>query len=72
LLEQDKTTFGYDAQVGEYCDMVAKGIVDPAKVERKSITIATQNDSLIIATEATTIDAPEPKAPAMPDMGGMY
>ena len=71
LLEQDKTTFGYDAQVGEYCDMVAKGIVDPAKVVRIALQSAASVGGLIITTEVTITDAPEPKAPAMPDMGGM-
>ncbi len=71
MLEQDKTAFGYDAQVGEYCDMVAKGIVDPAKVVRIALQSAASVGGLIITTEVTITDAPEPKAPSMPDMSGM-
>jgi chaperonin GroEL len=63
---------GFNAATGEYVDMFAAGIVDPAKVERVAIQNAVSVASLILTTEATVSDIKEPKsAPAMPDMGGM-
>ncbi len=72
LLEQNNLNYGYDAQIGEYTDMVAKGIVDPAKVVRIALQSAASVGGLIITTEVTITDAPEAKSGAsMPDMGGM-
>ncbi len=63
---------GFNAATGEYVDMFAAGIVDPAKVERVAIQNAVSVASLILTTEATVSDIKEAKsAPAMPDMGGM-
>lgn len=63
---------GFNAATGEYVDMFAAGIVDPAKVERVAIQNAVSVASLILTTEATVSDIKEPKsAPAIPDMGGM-
>lgn len=62
---------GYDALNGEYVDMVAAGIVDPAKVTRTALQNAASIASLLLTTEALITDKPEEKSsmPAMP--GGM-
>lgn len=53
--------------------MLEAGIIDPLKVERVALQNATSVASLLLTTEATVSDIPEPPAaqPAMPDMGGM-
>ena len=74
LLEQDDTKFGFNAQTEEYGDLLAMGIVDPAKVVRTALQDAASVAGLLITTEAMIADAPKkdgPAAPAMPDMGGM-
>jgi len=71
LLEQKDSNFGYDAQTGEYKNLVKAGIIDPAKVVRTAIQDAASVASLLITTEAIITEAPtEDKAPAN-DMGGM-
>ncbi|PHQ68610.1 MAG: chaperonin GroEL [Sneathiella sp.] len=74
LLEQESQTFGFNAQTGEYVDLTAAGVVDPAKVVRTALEDAASVASLLITTEAMIADAPakDSGAPAgMPDMGGM-
>jgi len=65
---------GLDAATGEYVDMVASGIIDPAKVTRSALQNAASIAALFLTTEAVIADKPE-KAPAMPGgdggMGGM-
>ncbi|ANE54341.1 chaperonin GroEL [Methylomonas sp. DH-1] len=64
--------FGYNAATGEYGDMIAMGILDPAKVTRSALQNAASVAGLMITTEVMIADAPaDNKAPAMPDMGGM-
>jgi chaperonin GroEL len=65
--------YGYDASTGEYCDMIAKGILDPVKVTRTSLIDASGVASLLTTSECLIVDAPEPNKPAggMPGMGGM-
>lgn len=65
--------FGYNAASGEYSDMLAMGILDPAKVSRSALENAASVAALMLTTEAMITDAPEDKSsgPAMPDMGGM-
>jgi chaperonin GroEL len=66
--------FGLNAATGEYVDMVAEGIIDPAKVTRSALQNAASIAALFLTTEAVVADKPE-KAPAMPGgdggMGGM-
>ena len=64
---------GYNAATGEYGDMIAMGILDPAKVTRSALQNAASVAGLMITTEVMVADAPtDSKAgPAMPDMGGM-
>ncbi len=64
--------FGYNAATGEYGDMIAMGILDPAKVTRSALQNAASVAGLMITTEVMVADAPsDNKAPALPDMGGM-
>ncbi|MEZ5810022.1 MAG: chaperonin GroEL [Rhizobiaceae bacterium] len=73
ILEQKKDTFGYNAQTGDYGDMIAMGIVDPVKVVRTALQDAGSVAGLLVTTEAMVAELPkkESAAPAMPDMGGM-
>ncbi len=75
ILENKGETFGYDAQTGEYGDMIALGIVDPVKVVRAALQDAASVAGLLVTTEAMIAEAPkrESAAPAMPGggMGGM-
>ena len=66
--------FGFDAYKEEYCDMVASGIIDPAKVTRSALENAASVAGMVLTTESLVADKPEPPAPApaAPDMGGMY
>jgi chaperonin GroEL len=74
LTDKDDPNFGYDAQAGDYKDMVAAGIIDPTKVVRVALQDAASVAGLLITTEAMVADRPEPKGqPGMPPggMGGM-
>ena len=69
LLESKDYTFGYNAQTGEYGDMVKSGIIDPTKVVRTAIQDAASIAGLLITTEAMIAELPKKDAP-MPPMGG--
>jgi chaperonin GroEL len=72
LLESSDYAYGFDAQSGEYVDMVKAGIIDPTKVVRTAIQDAASIAGLIVTTEATITEAPKKEAPpAMPAGGGM-
>jgi chaperonin GroEL len=76
MLEQKDKSYGFDAQIGKYTDLVKAGIIDPTKVVRTALQDAASVAGLLITTEAMVAERPEPKpaAPAMPgggDMGGM-
>jgi chaperonin GroEL len=73
LLEAKEYSYGYDAQTGEYGDLVALGIIDPTKVVRTALQDAASIAGLIVTTEATITEHPKKEAPAMPGggMGGM-
>ncbi len=72
LMEAADYAYGYDAQTGEYGDLVKKGIIDPTKVVRTAIQDAASIAGLLITTEATIVEAPRKEtAPAMPAGGGM-
>ncbi|HWA19138.1 MAG TPA: chaperonin GroEL [Devosia sp.] len=70
ILENSSMNFGYNAQTGEYGDMIALGIVDPVKVVRTALQDAASVASLLITTEAMIAEMPKEPAPAMPG-GGM-
>jgi chaperonin GroEL len=74
ILEKDQYTYGFDAQNGEYGNMLQKGIIDPTKVVRAAIQNAASVAGLLITTEAMVAELPKKKeAAAMPGggMGGM-
>jgi chaperonin GroEL len=73
ILDKNEDTYGYNAQTGEYGDMIAMGIVDPVKVVRTALQNAASVASLLITTEAMIAELPKKDAPAgMPGgMGGM-
>jgi chaperonin GroEL len=72
ILEKDQYNFGFDAQNGEYSNLVAKGIIDPTKVVRVALQNAASIGGLLITTEAMIAERPKKDsgAPAMPG-GGM-
>jgi len=72
ILEKDQYAFGFDAQGGEYVDMVKKGIIDPTKVVRQALQGASSVAGLLITTEAMVAELPKKKdnMPAMPPGGG--
>ena len=75
ILEKDQYAYGFDAQNGEYVNLVAKGIIDPTKVVRAALQNAASIAGLLITTEAMVAERPKKDsgAPAMPGggMGGM-
>jgi len=73
VLENKSGNFGFNAQTGEYGDMIAMGIVDPVKVVRTALQDAASIAGLLVTTEAMVAELPkkEGAGPAMPDMGGM-
>src|SRR5579863_10395432 len=75
ILEKDQYGFGFDAQTGDYVNMVSKGIIDPTKVVRAALQNAASIAGLLITTEAMVAERPkrESAAPGMPGggMGGM-
>src|SRR5438067_8448007 len=72
MLDQKDTNYGFDAQKGDYCDMVKSGIIDPVKVVRTALQDASSVAGLLVTTEAMVAEKPEKKAPmGMPPGGGM-
>jgi len=71
LLESREYNHGYDAQTGEYGDLVKLGIIDPTKVVRTALQDAASIAGLIVTTEATITEHPRKEGPGMPGGGGM-
>jgi chaperonin GroEL len=73
ILEKDQYSYGFDAQLGEYVNMLSKGIIDPTKVVRQALQGASSVAGLLITTEAMVAEVPKKAsaAPAMPGGGGM-
>jgi chaperonin GroEL len=73
ILEKDQYSYGFDAQSGEYANLVSKGIIDPTKVVRAALQNAASVAGLLITTEAMVAELPKKQtpAPAMPPGGGM-
>jgi chaperonin GroEL len=73
ILEKETYGYGFDAQTGEYGDLVKKGIIDPTKVVRSALQNAGSIAGLLITTEAMVAEMPKKQsaAPAMPPGGGM-
>jgi chaperonin GroEL len=75
ILEKDQYSYGFDAQNGEYVNLISKGIIDPTKVVRAALQNAASIAGLLITTEAMVAERPkkEVEAAGMPGggMGGM-
>ncbi len=71
VLDNDNYNWGFDAQTGEYKDMVKAGIIDPTKVVRAALQHAGSVAGLLITTEAMVAEHPEKKGASMPQGGGM-
>ena len=73
ILEKDSYAFGFDAQTGEYGNMLTKGIIDPTKVVRAALQGAASVAGLLITTEAMVAELPQKghAHTAMPAGGGM-
>ena len=78
VLDNSEYAWGFDAQGGEYKDLVKAGIIDPTKVVRTALQDASSIAGLLITTEAMVAEKPERKAPVggppgggMGGMGGM-
>src|SRR5450432_1820544 len=73
ILEKDQYNWGYDAQAGEYGNLVSKGVIDPTKVVRSAIQGAASVAGLLITTEAMVAEIPQKKGAGggMPGGGGM-
>ena len=73
LLELTDKTTGYNAQTGEFTDLIKAGVIDPTKVVRSALQNAASVAGLLITTEAMVAEKDDPKSamPAAPDMGGM-
>jgi chaperonin GroEL len=70
VLENPSATFGFNAQTEEYGDLVASGVIDPAKVVRTALQDAASVAGLLITTEAAVVEAPKKNAPAPAMPGG--
>ena len=76
ILDKDTYAYGYDAQAGEYGNLISKGIIDPTKVVRAALQGAASVAGLLITTEAMVAEVPKKQSSAMPGgpgggMGGM-
>ena len=71
VLDNSSYTFGYNAQTGEYGDLIKMGVVDPVKVVRTALEDASSVAALLITTEAMVAELPKDDVPAMPPGGGM-
>jgi chaperonin GroEL len=70
IIENSHYGYGFDAQNGEYVDMVKKGIIDPTKVVRQALQGAASVAGLLITTEAMVAEVPKKGGAAMPQMPG--
>ena len=73
LIDNTSYAYGYNAQTGEYGDLMKLGIIDPTKVVRTALQDAASVAGLLITTEAIVVEAPKKESPGMPGggMGGM-
>jgi chaperonin GroEL len=70
-LEKDEYNWGFDAQTGEFKDLVKAGIIDPTKVVRSALQNAASVAGLLVTTEAMVAERPEKREAPMPPGGGM-
>jgi len=71
LLKSTEVEQGFDAQKGEYCNLVNHGIIDPTKVVRTGLVDAASVGGLLTTSEAMIVDSPDDNPPPAPPMGGM-
>jgi chaperonin GroEL len=71
VLDNKDYKFGFDAQSGEFKDLVAAGVIDPTKVVRTALQNAASVAGLLVTTEAMVAERPEKKAPGGGPPGGM-
>src|SRR5436853_1051365 len=76
ILDKDQYAYGFDAQNGEYVNMLAKGIIDPTKVVRQALQGASSVAGLLVTTEAMVAEVPKKQGAGgggggMPPGGGM-
>ena len=71
LLENSKYNWGFNAATGEYQDLVAAGVIDPAKVVRTALRDASSVAGLLITTEAMVAESPKKETPLPTAPGGM-
>ncbi len=71
ILDNNKYTFGYNAQTGVYGDLVGEGVIDPTKVVRCALQDAASIAGLLITTEAMVAERPKEAPPPSPPGGGM-
>jgi chaperonin GroEL len=69
ILDKDAYAYGFDAQTGEYGNLVSKGIIDPTKVVRSVLQDAASVSGLLITTEAMVAELPKKKSPPVPGAG---
>ena len=70
VLANESSTYGFNAQTEKYVDLVADGVIDPAKVVRTALQDAASVSGLLITTEAAVVESPKKDAPSMPGGGG--
>jgi chaperonin GroEL len=66
ILQKEQYNWGYDAQTGEYGNLISKGIIDPTKVVRTALQDAASVAGLLITTEAMVAELPTPPPPPLP------
>jgi chaperonin GroEL len=71
ILDKEQYNYGFDAQNGEYGNLMTKGIIDPTKVVRAALQGAASVAGLLITTEAMVAELPKKESPAMPGGSGM-
>ncbi|BCH27379.1 60 kDa chaperonin 2 [Mesorhizobium sp. L-8-10] len=71
LREKDEVAYGWNAQTGEFGDLFAQGVIDPAKVVRAALEDAASVAGLLVTTEAMIAEKPKKEAPAPAMPGGM-
>jgi chaperonin GroEL len=70
IQEKDNYAYGFDAQTGDFGNLVSKGIIDPTKVVRTALQDAASIAGLLITTEAMVAELPKKQQPAPPMPGG--
>jgi len=71
LLESQDVNFGFNAQTGEYVDLIAAGIIDPTKVVRTALQDAASVAGLLVTTEALIVEKAKKESAPVPGAGGM-